>query len=58
MKVTCQDFLYMVIFIKLRLVNRIFELANARDVNLWNKNYAFGAYWSDLDFKLVSDSSR
>ena len=34
MKVTCQDFLYMVIFIKLRLVNRIFELANVRDVNL------------------------
>ena len=34
MKVTCQDFLYMVIFIKLRLVNRIVELSNARDVNL------------------------
>lgn len=45
MKVTCQDFLYMLLFIKLRLVNRIFELANARDVKPWNENYDFMVHW-------------
>lgn len=35
-KLLAKTFLYMVLFIKLRLVNRIFELANARDVKPLN----------------------